>query len=236
MMSSPPSTQPSEPLAAPDLHGSPRYRGPVLFAAVALLGFVVATLVDREFVVIAPEKSDYEDDWHRMFRVFGFLPLWLGVAVSYALIDVHRAATAAVRTWWGRAAALAATVTGGGLAAEIAKLLLRRYRPNPDLEGYAFDVDGYAFKPWDVDTLSSSKLGLPSSHAAVAFAAAWALCRLHPTAAPVWIVMAVGCAATRVMDGAHFVSDVYLGAVLSYAVSWQVWRWLGPAATAGASR
>ena len=220
--------------------GEPRYRGPLLFVGLALLGFVIAVVFDP-MLVFDDAKPDYEEDWHRMFRSFGYAPLWLGIAVAFALIDARRAAVSALRTWWGRAAVLAASVLLSGLVAELGKLVLRRRRPD-------IDVPGYVFKPWvppadggpapgigeTIDNmLSSSGVGLPSSHAAVAFGAAWALCRLHPAAAPVWLVMAGGCAATRVADGHHFLSDVYLAAVLSYAVAWQVWRWLGPAASSG---
>jgi membrane-associated phospholipid phosphatase len=60
---------------------------------------------------------------------------------------------------------------------------------------------------------------MPSSHAIIAFAAAAALTELFPAAAIVWYGLAVGCAVTRVLSGAHFVSDAIVGALLGIVIA-----------------
>jgi membrane-associated phospholipid phosphatase len=64
---------------------------------------------------------------------------------------------------------------------------------------------------------------MPSSHTMVAFAAATALARIFPAARWIWYTLAAGCAATRVLDRAHFVSDISLGALLGWSIGWGVW-------------
>ncbi|MGH7560630.1 MAG: phosphatase PAP2 family protein, partial [Gemmatimonadales bacterium] len=69
-----------------------------------------------------------------------------------------------------------------------------------------------------------SAIGLPSSHVMVAFAGAAVLARLFPGAAPVGYLLAAGCALTRVLARAHFLSDVVVGAVAGWAVGALIWR------------
>jgi len=80
------------------------------------------------------------------------------------------------------------------------------------------------FRPWSDHPFSTAQLGLPSSEAAVAFAAAAALARLFPETGLLWYALAAGCALTRVASGAHFTSDVVLAAFVGYAVVWILWR------------
>jgi membrane-associated phospholipid phosphatase len=75
------------------------------------------------------------------------------------------------------------------------------------------------FRPWHDQPFSTAQLGLPSSEAAVAFAAAAMLARLFPESSMVWYALALGCALTRVASGAHFLSDVALGALVGYVVT-----------------
>ena len=65
-------------------------------------------------------------------------------------------------------------------------------------------------------------MGLPSSHTLVAFAGAAALARVFPRARWVFYVLAGGCAITRVMANAHFLSDVTVAACLGVAVGWML--------------
>jgi undecaprenyl-diphosphatase len=99
----------------------------------------------------------------------------------------------------------------GGLLAEILKLILRRDRPR------AHDGE-YVFRAFSDRPFHSGGLALPSSHVLVAFSAAAMLARLFPRAAPVWFLLATGCAYTRVATRAHFVSDVMLAALVGFLV------------------
>ncbi|PYO97559.1 MAG: hypothetical protein DMD60_06555 [Gemmatimonadetes bacterium] len=97
-----------------------------------------------------------------------------------------------------------------------------RGRSLPERPGLA---DGaHVFRPWSDHPFSTGQLGLPSSEAAVAFAAAAALARLFPEAGLLWYALALGCALTRVASGAHFMSDAVLAAFVGYVVVWMLWR------------
>jgi membrane-associated phospholipid phosphatase len=55
------------------------------------------------------------------------------------------------------------------------------------------------------------------------------LARLFPRSAPVWYLLAAGCALTRVMQQAHFLSDVVLSALVAWLIASMLWRRYGPA-------
>lgn len=153
----------------------------------------------------------YDKDLGRLLRVIGFLPVWLLMGLALWLETRDRR----------RALLLALVPALGGLMAEVLKLLFRRERPGPHDGAYHFRA--YLDHPW-----STKALGLPSSHALVAFTGAWVLCRLYPKAWPVWIGLALGCGITRVQAGAHFLSDVAVGAIAAYVVVELSWRRWGP--------
>lgn len=156
----------------------------------------------------------YDRDWGRLFRIVGFLPLWLLLALALWLVTRNR------RT----ALLLALVPTAGGLLAELLKIVLRRERPG--LHGGA-----YYFRPFSDQLIATKAIGLPSSHALVAFSAAWLLCRVYPRGWPVWLGLAAGCAITRVQAQAHFLSDVTVAAVAAYLlVAWTWHRWGGSTA------
>jgi membrane-associated phospholipid phosphatase len=168
-------------------------------AAVSIALVVLAHLLDGWAWVHLVDPEIYEHDLGRMFRVVGYYPLWILLAVGLWLQTRDRK----------RALFLGLVPGFGGLAAEVLKLLLRRERPRPH--------DGeYFFRALDERTFSTSGLALPSSHALVAFAGAWALCKLYPKAWPIWIFMATGCALSRVQAHAHFLSDVTVAAIAAW--------------------
>ena len=154
------------------------------------------------------------EDWCLALRSLGYLPVWLVVAVAIYLID--RRGGSLVSPAAERALQLSVSVLAAGGLSEVLKLLIRRLRP---------DATGgeYVWRPFLEDPFSTSGLGMPSGHAMVAFAAAWVLCRLFPPAAVLWIVLACGCAATRIVCHAHFLSDTVLAAVIAFAVVHFVW-------------
>lgn len=108
---------------------------------------------------------------------------------------------------------LSAALAGG--AAEVLKLVVRRLRPNAALdEGL---IGGwFAFRPWWERPLSAENLGFASSHAAVAFGAAMALGLIWPRARWLVLALAIGTGLSRMIAGAHFLSDVYAAGVLGW--------------------
>jgi membrane-associated phospholipid phosphatase len=188
--------------------------------AITIIATLAASLVDTWTYQNIHNPRVYEQDWGRMLRVMGFLGTWLALAVAIRLIETQD--TASRPRARRRANLLFWTAALGGAAAELLKLLFRRERPAVH-EGF------YGFRPFDERTWSTSGLAMPSSHAMVAFAGAAMLARLYPRARWVGYTLAAGCAITRVLARAHFVSDVVLGAGLGWLVAWGVARRWPPA-------
>jgi undecaprenyl-diphosphatase len=170
--------------------------------ALALVAIAVAFPLDAWTYHHIRFASVYETDWGRALRSVGYWPLWIALSAALWLHD---------RTWH-RAALLAGAVSLAGILGEILKTLVRRVRPGV--------YDGaYGFRAWSDHPFSSSGFGMPSSHALVAFAGAAALARLFPRAAPIWYALAIGCGITRLLSGAHFLSDVVVGAIIGVTVA-----------------
>ncbi len=205
-----------------------RNRPILTFAVVAVLALGAAHLLDRAAYTWLYDPGVYDHDWGRMLRTLGFLPFWLVGAVALWLHDRGPAGgetgAAGARgpgsppRAWRRALLLALAPTASGIAGELLKLVIRRERP--------WAAGGaYVFRPFSDRPLSGAGLAMPSSHAVVAFGAAFALARLFPRTAPVWYLLATACALTRVAARAHFLSDVTLGALLAWLVVAGLWRW-----------
>lgn len=189
------------------------------FVLIAGAAFIVASLLDGVAYSYLVDQRVYERDWGRLLRVIGYLPLWMLAAAALVLQDGGEPSRRPTR--WRRGGLLLASPVLGGIAAEVLKLLLRRERPR--LTGGA-----YEFRAFTEDPLHAGGLGLPSSHALVAFAGAAMLAHLFPRATPVWYLLAIGCGVTRVMSRQHFLSDVVLAAILGIAVAALLWRRWGP--------
>jgi membrane-associated phospholipid phosphatase len=157
-----------------------------------------------------------DKDWGRLLRSMGYLPTWGIVALGFWL--QQREHPRRSRVAW---ALVLGPALGGGVA-EVLKLLIRRLRPNPD-------VFEYVFRPFAEGPLSNRGMGMPSSHALVAFAGAAVLAQLYPRARWLWYTLAAGCAATRVLAMGHFLSDVVVAAILGVVVGWNVWSRVGDA-------
>ena len=180
------------------------------FLAISLTGLVAAHLLDG----IAFQQLRYPEvhghDWGRLLRVMGFLPTWIFAAAALALHD--RDATPRYR----RANLLFFAAGLAGLAGEILKITIRRLRPG--------ETGEYVFRAFSERTFSSSGLGMPSSHAIIAFGAAAMLSRLFPRAWVVWWLLAWGCGLTRILHGKHFLSDIVLAAIVGWLVAALLWK------------
>jgi membrane-associated phospholipid phosphatase len=178
-------------------------------ALLAVLAIVLAHLGDGYAYQHLAKDGVLDADFGRMLRIVGYLPLWLLLAVAVWLQTKDR------RT----ALLIGGMPTLGGLVAEVCKIVLRRERPK-------LHEGEYFFRPYADHFWSTRDIGLPSSHALVAFSGAWILCRVYPKAWPVWLGLAAGCALTRVQAQAHFLSDVTVAAVVAYGmVAWCWGKW-----------
>ena len=179
----------------------------LLLAATAL---VLAHTLDPWAVKTLAVAGFSDTDLGRMLRSLGYLPFWLVAALALALAggeDRKR-----------RGSLLAIAVFSGGLLAELLKTVTGRLRPTKEFTGYHFrDLAEVPFTDLTVN------VGLPSSHALVAFAAAFMLVRLFPEGRWIWIALAIGCAYSRIATGAHYLSDVTASAVIAYALVAFIW-------------
>lgn len=191
----------------------------VLLLAIAVGAIVVAHLLDP-FALRAVRVSDIHGaDWGRMLRVMGFVPFWLCAGIALMLHE----RTPVRQLARSRGGLLMAGAVLGGAAAELLKLLIRRLRPG--------ELGEYVLRPFTERPFSTAGLGLPSSHALVAFGAAAVLSRLFPRAWAVWWGLAWGCGFTRVASGAHFLSDVVVAAIVGWGIGAVVWQWRDRAVT-----
>jgi membrane-associated phospholipid phosphatase len=183
--------------------------------ALTLAAFVAASVADKWVFDHIANPTVYDRDWGRLLRVMGFLGTWVAIA---AAIGLHEGRNPSQRPLARRRAWLVFWSPAiGGAVAEVLKIVIRRERPGLH--------DGlYGFRPWDERTWSGGGLALPSSHVMVAFAGAAMLAHLYPRARWVGYTLAAGCAATRVLARAHFVSDVVLAAGLGWVVAWLLAR------------
>jgi membrane-associated phospholipid phosphatase len=148
-------------------------------------------------------------DWFRLQRLVGYLPTWLFVALTVLAAPGPDARVAADRL--GRFVYLVGAVTLSGVAAEFVKMVVMRQRPGADGE--------YVFRPlFSGFVHGTSHIGMPSSHAAVAFAAAVAMGLLYPRTRLLMLLLAAGCAWTRLATGAHFLSDVFAAMMIGVCV------------------
>lgn len=157
----------------------------------------------------------YETDWGRMLRNFGYFPFWLLAALALALNDRKG------REWWRRGALLAAAPAAAGIASELLKIVVRRMRP-------AAIGHAYEFRAWSDHPFSSRGFGFPSGHAVVAFGAAAILARMFPRTRWVFYAAAAGCAVSRLLAHAHYLSDVVAAALIGIGVAAILWRYLAP--------
>jgi membrane-associated phospholipid phosphatase len=185
----------------------------VLLFAAAAAGIIVAHLLDPWFYAHFRVENIYNEDWGRLLRVIGYLPLWFAAALALALHDGRERG-------YRHALLLGLAPALTGAAGEALKLLFRRERPGAH-------AGEYFIRPFSDRTFSTSGLALPSSHAIVAFGAAAILSRLFPRAWPVWWALAWGCGFSRMAAGAHFFSDIVVAAIAAWLVVAVLWKEAG---------
>ena len=188
-------------------------RPQVIIAVILALGLAFAG--DRWAYDHVEMARVYDEDWGRLLRIMGFLPTWALIALGVWLHE--RGVIALARR---RALLILASPIVSGIAAELLKLALRRERP-------ATHDGEYVFRALSERTFSTGGLALPSSHAMVAFGGAAMLAYMYPRTRWLWFALAAGCALTRVLAHAHFLSDVVVGALAALATTALLWNRYG---------
>jgi len=187
---------------------------PRALLASALL-FALACLLDHWAYQHLRVDDVYGRDWGRLFRIAGFVPTWMLGSLALILTDAGSGSPLPRRFWW-RGMLLTVAPVAAGLLCEAFKVLLRRERPG--LHDGAYYWRSFSDHFW-----STGNIGLPSSHTMVAFAGAGMASYLFPRTWPAWIILATGCAFTRVAAQAHFLSDVVLAAILGLFTARLLW-------------
>lgn len=196
-------------------------------------GTFVATLRDAAHLKVGAIADAAIAVVYGAMYLFGRLWPWIALAVVFIFRHWGGADGRKVRLGLRRGVFVVLVPALAGLAAEALKVLSRRLRPE-DHSGF------YAFKPWARATAdgggnapgvlsgefwSTSRIGLASSHAAVALGGALAAGLLLPRWRVPLLIAAVLCSLSRVAVGAHFLSDVCAGAAIGCALYAVVYAW-----------
>lgn len=200
-----------------------------------LAGFLIASFLDGaawRWLNVADERWLESRDWYQMLRQMGYLPVWIAVGVGYGLADLY-ARRRGEPDRGPRAVMVILAPVLAGLLAEILKRTIGRGRP-PEMPVMtaadplpAAPSLAYHYKPFLSGWTDDSNLGIPSSHTAVAFGALVMLGLMHRGARPVVWLLAAGCGLSRLLAGAHWLSDVYAGAAIGALCAWWVWWRMG---------
>jgi hypothetical protein len=192
-----------------------------LFALIAALGFGGTLLLDKPvYELYRTGGPRIGPPLQQLFNAVGVAGLWLLLALIFLIVDVWRRQRIGREHIWRRARVLVLPVIIAGLSGEVLKVVIRRERP--------LEHGTYVFRPWGTGWDNTANLALPSTHACVAFAGALALTRLHRRAGLAMIGAALACGITRIQVQAHFLSDVYLGAVVGFVAEQLVNRQRAP--------
>jgi membrane-associated phospholipid phosphatase len=138
-------------------------------------------------------------------------PFWLACRYSFAhvlgLSIIYFAVLALHRNGWRAANAALAGVVAAAIVANVAQGAIGRLRPNQATSQRAFTQP-------TLNPLRKDSVGFPSGEAAMAFALACVLTRLAPRWRAAFYAAGTLAAVARLMNGAHYPSDVAAGALL----------------------
>ena len=122
-------------------------------------------------------------------------------------------------TRWRLYAAGLIGITVAALLANVAQGAIGRLRPNQA-------ASAVTFAPPFSELLTKERVCFPSGEAATAFALACVAAGLLPRWRAAFYAVAGLTAAARLVNGAHYVSDVVAGAVFGVVVAGWLFRWL----------
>lgn len=176
-------------------------------AGLLVLAFALLTLLDpfiARAIFISDRTEISNSDLYWLLRVAGTLWVWM---LLMWIVRLHDRV-------WDRAGSLFFAPIIAGLCAEGLKLALARERPTIDPE--TLRPGWYSFRGLMTGFSEASNLGFPSSHTAVAFAGCLTLAAWMPRARWVLFALAVGCGVGRMIIGAHYATDVFVGALIGW--------------------
>lgn len=155
--------------------------------------------------------------------VFGRIWPWIGLAMVFIFRDWAGTDAAKVRRGLRLGTFVFLVPAFAGIFAELLKIITGRLRPEAADGFYRFALaEG---SPLHTAFWSTSGKGLASSHAAVAIGAALAAGLLLPRWRVFLWFMAIACCLSRVLVGAHFLSDIVAGIALGLLAYRLVYAW-----------
>ncbi|MDQ0395145.1 phosphatase PAP2 family protein [Labrys monachus] len=211
------------------LREPPRFAGRPLFGRIPPPAAVLFGLLLTVALMVTADPADLRilHEWpHSLIRVAaivtnlgdsGLYLVPLGIAlIGLALVDpvLPRRADAALRQVWLRLAFCFTVIAVTGLAVNLVKRAIGRVRP--------LHVDPGAYLTFDPFAWHATAASMPSGHATTAWSVAACLVLLAgPRVRPYAFAFATLVCVSRVVLGAHFVSDVVAGALLGwFATLW----------------
>jgi lipid A 4'-phosphatase len=203
-----------------------RWRPPASIAlpALALLLLVLASIafVDR------PVAWFFHDSNRSLRDVFQFITQF-GLSKGYLSIAAVLCLGLRLAAWRARDARLAAAlmqnayralflflaVAVSGLVTDLIKIVVGRARPK------LLFADGFLGFTWGAT--QSDYWSFPSGHATTVAALAVGLTLLWPRGAALYAALALLVAASRIIIGVHYVSDVLMGLAIGGGTAWAIW-------------
>jgi len=202
---------------APGARRFPRYLVWVGALVIIAAGFAGLDRVVHNISLKLSTINPADDDFYEQTRLFWDIVRW-PVTIPGALA-VYFATWAIHPRHWRIATAGMAGVFAAGLTTVVLQGVIGRVRPDQSVSHLTFKpmiefLDGHA-----------QAVCFPSGEATAAFAIAAALSIAWPRLRFGFIAIACLIAAARLVQGAHFLSDVTAGACVGWLVGGSVCRW-----------
>jgi membrane-associated phospholipid phosphatase len=188
-----------------------------IFATAWVASLLIAFALDRPIAVWVRDTVPVDKNRHVTHVVLEALKLpgWFPVTFTIALIVCifHRRHVFA---------AVSLVVSGivVGACYSIIKWIVGRHRPLVEITPWKFEpfIGGFA------GLWKEKALCFPSGHASLSFATAICLTMLLPRFGWLFFLIATITACERVIENAHYLSDVVAGAGLGICVGWAITR------------